>query len=475
MDGNIEKLILNRLIHDDEYMRKVIPYLSDDLFSTETFRIAYNTIKAFIDKYNKTPSVAALLIDLQENNSLLANSAEEVYKFIDTLKEQDISNSEWLVDKTEQFVQNRSLYNAIMRSINIYNGNDKKVTVAAIPELLTSALAVSFNPHVGHDYYENAEDRFAYYHTDHARLSFDIDLLNKITKGGVIRKTLNVLMGGTGGGKTLTMCHLASSYYMQGYNVLYISCEMAEEEISKRIDTNLLNVSMDDLMDMPLDEYKVRIRRIKNRTKGRLIVKEYPNSTANVNHFRALLNDLKLKKNFIPDVIIVDYINICTSARLKMGANVNSYGYIKAIAEELRGLAVENNIVLWTATQTNRNGLDSSELTMSDVSESVGLPFTADLMLALVSTEEIVALGQMLIIQLKNRYNDLNFFKRFVVGCDRSKMQLYDCEQNAQDDIMDDTAVMDVSEFGERDEEERAPKKMPRQKKPKKESMKGFS
>jgi replicative DNA helicase len=471
MDAGIENVILNRLVHDDDYMRRVLPYLDDSLFSSPSNKTAYTLIKEFIDKYNKCPSVAALSIEMEERTNLDATTAQQTYDLIQGFKTPELVDPKWLIDTTEKFVQSRSLMNAIMRSISIYKGSDKKLTTAAIPELLTSALAISFNPHIGHDFIEDAKSRYEYYHTEQSRIPFDIDLLNKITKGGVIRKTLNVLMAGTGGGKSLTMCHFAAANLMAGLNVLYITLEMSEEEITKRIDANLLNVTMDDLMAMPEGEYLTRINRIQSRTTGKLIVKEYPTSSANVNHFRALLNDLRLKKNFVPDVIYVDYINICTSSRVRMG-DANSYGYIKAIAEELRGLAVENNVPLWTATQVNRNGMESSDVSMTDVSESVGLPFTTDLMLALVSTEEIIALGQMLVIQLKNRYNDLNYFKRFVVGCDRGKMQLFDCEQNAQDDIMDDSPVMDNGEFGERLDEEEV-RKMPRSRK-KKPSMKGF-
>ena len=395
------------------------------------------------------PPVAAIEISLKESSKI---TETELSRALDTLKE--ISNDkaeqklEWLIDTTEKFCQERAIYNAIMDSIQIIDGKDANRGKGSIPTILSDALGVSFDPNVGHDYIDNFADRYDFYHRVEKRIPFDLEYFNKITKGGLPQKTLNIALAGTGVGKSLFMCHMAASCLTQNYNVLYITLEMSEERIAERVDANLMNVTMDDLANMPKDMYEKRMSKLKERVKGKLIIKEYPTASANPSHFRALINELSLKKNFKPDIIFIDYLNICASARIKAGANVNSYTYIKAIAEELRGLAVENNLPIVSATQTTRSGFSNSDPGLEDTSESFGLPATADFMFALVSNEELQNLGQMLVKQLKNRYNDPNLYKRFTIGVDRSKMKLYDLEEKAQNSVAQEVESKPVFDRG---------------------------
>ena len=385
----------------------------------------------FITKYNQQPTFDAIEIEIDNVRGVTDDVVKKVNETLNVLKDDTNStNVDWLIDSTEKFCQEKAIYNAITESLEIMNGKGK-LTKGAIPTLLSDALAISFDPNVGHDYLEQSDDRYEYYHRVQEKLSFDLEFLNKITKNGVPRKTLNVVMAGVGVGKSLFLCHLSAAYLNQGKNVLYITLELAEEEVAKRIDANLLNLSMDDLLALPKDMYDKRVSNLRQKTDGKLIIKEYPTTTASTYHFKALLNELNLKKGFIPDVIMVDYINICASARVKPGV-ANSYTYIKAIAEELRGLAVEHNVPLWTATQLTRGGYGSTDPDMTDTAESFGLPATADLFLAAITNENLEQLHQLMFKQLKNRYNDPSMNKRFIIGVDRSKMKLYDVEQSAQ-------------------------------------------
>lgn len=386
----------------------------------------------FINKYSQQPTFDALQIEIDNYHGATDDSIKSIIETLDSLKNDDnVTNMDWLVDSTEKFCQEKAIYNAITESLEIMNGKGK-LTKGAIPGLLSDALSISFDPNVGHDYFDNAENRYEYYHRVQEKLSFDLEFLNKITKKGVPRKTLNVIMAGVGVGKSLFLCHLSAAYLNQGKNVLYITLELAEEEVAKRIDANLLNITIDDLLVLPKDLYDKKVSNLRQKTDGKLIIKEYPTTTASTNHFKSLLNELNLKKSFIPDVIMVDYINICASARVKPGV-ANSYTYIKAIAEELRGLAVEYNVPVWTATQLTRGGYGSSDPDMTDTAESFGLPATADLFLAAITNEQLEQLNQLMFKQLKNRYNDPSMNKRFIIGVDRSKMKLYDVEQSAQD------------------------------------------
>ena len=434
---NTEQLILTNLIKNELYMRKVIPFLKPEYLSESHERKLFEEIKNFILKYNTQPSISALVLSAKESTKLSEN---ELNKTLDSLKEIGSDNSEqkleWLLDTTEKFCQEKAIYNGIMDSIQILDGKDPVRTKGSIPTILSDALSISFDPNIGHDYTGDFSSRYDFYHKVEKRIPFDLEYFNKITRGGLPQKTLNIALAGTAVGKSLFMCHVAASCLTQNYNVLYITLEMAEEKIAERIDANLLNVSIDDLMIMPKDMFEKRMKKIKDTVKGRLIIKEYPTASANPAHFRALLNDLSLKKNFKPDIIFIDYLNICASSRIKAGANVNSYTYIKAIAEELRGLAVEFNVPIVSATQTTRSGFTNSDPGLEDTSESFGLPATADFMFALISTEELQQLGQLMVKQLKNRYNDPTLHKRFTIGIDRAKMKLYDLEMKAQDNII---------------------------------------
>ena len=433
----IETAILNNLVYNDEYTRRVIPFLKAEYFTDHTEKTIYQTLWSYVDKYKASPDIEALTIDLQK-----APQTEEQYKSIqEYLTKYFIAHSkvdeQWLLDETEKFCKDKAIYNAILDGIHIIDGKSKDKTADAIPSILSDALAVSFDPHVGHDYIEQSEERYDFYHTVEEKIPFDLEFFNKITKGGLPNKTLNVCLAGTGVGKSLFMCHVAAAALMQNKNVLYITLEMAEKKIAERIDANLMNISMDDLHDLPRRMFESRVEKIQKKTEGKLIIKEYPTASAHCGHFRALYNELLLKKQFRPHIIFIDYINICASSRFKYGSNVNSYTYIKGIAEEMRGLAVELDLPIVSATQTTRQGFTSTDIGLEDTSESFGLPATADLMFALISTEDLEGLNQMLVKQLKNRYNDPTVNKRFIIGVDRGKMKLYDVSQKAQTDLVD--------------------------------------
>lgn len=437
----LEQTILRNLIQNEDYLRKVLPFLKDEYFFDKTEKVIFKEITEFTNKYNTCPSVEALSLSSKESKFLSEeeyNNCNSYLKEIEkSIKEIEKTDERWLIDKTEKFCQEKAVYNAVRNSITILEGKDKSNDKGSIPKLLSDALSVSFDNSVGHDYLEDSDNRYEFYHRKEERIPFDLDYFNKITKGGLPAKTLNIALAGTGVGKSLFMCHVAAGCMTQGKNVLYITMEMAEEKIAERIDANLLNVSIDDLMELPKDVYDKKVKRVKDMTMGKLIIKEYPTASASSIHFRTLLNELNLKKNFVPDIIFIDYLNICCSARIKAGANVNSYTYVKAIAEELRGLAVEFGVPIVSATQTTRSGYTSSDPGLEDTSESFGLPATADLMFALISSEELEALNQIMVKQLKNRYSDPTTHKRFVLGIDRSKMKLYDVEQSAQGGIAD--------------------------------------
>lgn len=446
VDITTEDLIFSQLIHNEKYIRSTLPYIKEQYFAGHEYRVIFDIIRTYFDKYNTSPTISALKIELDDQaiNQETHTSCVELLK---RLQHIDV-DYDWSIKQTEKYCQDKAIYNAIMESITIIDNKSDK-DKGAIPQILSDALGVSFDSNIGHDFLENFEARYDFYHQKVERLPFDIDYLNKITRGGVPRKTLNVILAGTGVGKTLMMCHFAAANLMQGKNVLYITLEMAEERIAERIDANLMSVPLNDLETYPKETYETKIQRIRNKTNGKLIVKEYPTASVGSGHFRHLLNELKMKKKFVPDIIYIDYLNLCSSSRIRAGSTVNSYTMVKAIAEELRGLAVEFNLPIFTATQTNRTGFTSSDVGLEDTSESFGLPATADFMFAAISSEELESLGQLLIKQLKNRYNDPALYRRFVVGVDRSRMKIYDVEQNAQKDIMqDDTPVMDNSDFG---------------------------
>jgi replicative DNA helicase len=425
-------------LRNDDYTRKVLPFIKNEYFSAEEDRVLYKEIKDFVIKYNKAPTYDALQIEIDSLPSLKEDQVKNINSTIDDFRSNtDDTNIDWLVDSTEKFCQEKALYHAIMSSIEIMNNKNGALTTGAIPTILSDALAVSFDPNVGHDYLEDFDKRYDYYHRVLEKIPFDLEFFNKITKNGLPKKTLNIALAGTGVGKSLFMCHVAASCLNQGKNVLYITLELAEEEVAKRIDANLMNITFEDLMSLSKDMYEKKANMIKSKTNGKLIVKEYPTAGASSMHFKALLNELNLKKSFKPDIIFIDYLNICMSSRVKPGSNINSYTYIKSIAEELRGLAVEFEVPVVSATQTTRSGFTSSDVGLEDTSESFGLPATADFMFALISTEELQALGQIMVKQLKNRYNDPTMNKRFMLGIDRSKMKLYDVENTAQMDIID--------------------------------------
>ena len=432
----IETTILRNLVYDEEFSRKVIPFIQLDYFEQRIERVIFEEISKFIVKYGSSITTEALTIQLEDRDDLNETEIKESRDAVSLFTDDKVDN-QWLVDTTEKWCRDRAIYLALMESISLADGKDDKKGRDAIPSILSDALAVSFDNHIGHDYLEDYEDRYESYHRKEERIEFDLDLFNKITKGGIPNKTLNIALAGTGVGKSLFMCHVASSVLLQGKNVLYITLEMAEEKIAERIDANLLNVNIQNIIDIPKPMFGSKVTNLTRKTQGQLIIKEYPTASAHSGHFKALLNELALKKSFKPDIIFVDYLNICASSRYRANANVNSYSYIKAIAEELRGLAVEANLPIVSATQTTRSGYGSSDVDLTDTSESFGLPATADLMFALISTEELEGLNQIMVKQLKNRYNDPTIYKRFVVGIDRAKMRLYDCEQSAQQDIVD--------------------------------------
>jgi replicative DNA helicase len=453
-----DHLILNQLLNDEDYARRTLPYLKSEYFSDRIERIVYEQIDVFINKFNALPSREALSIEIGNLTNINDKDYTQLNEYVSTLIETGDHDRQWLIDTTEKFCQEKALHNAIMESIAIIDDNEGKKDKGAIPEILSDALSVSFDPNVGHDFIDNASDRFDFYHKVEERIPFDITKLNDITKGGVPKKSLNIILAGTGVGKSLAMCHMASANLLDGKNVLYITMEMAEEKIAERIDANILNVTLDDLKTLPRQSYEKKMERVKGKTSGKLIVKEYPTAAAGTGHFRHLLNELRLKKSFKPDIIYIDYLNICASSRMKMGASINSYTYIKAIAEELRGLAVEQQVPIWSATQTTRSGYGNSDVGLEDTSESFGLPATADFMMAIIASEELEQLNQVMVKQLKNRYGDPNTNKRFVVGIDRAKMRLYDVEDSAQDDLIDvDSNYQDkpINSFGTREKKDK--------------------
>ena len=425
----IELTILRNLLFTEEYYRKVVPFLKADYFQEHDEKIIFEEIQDFSGKYDKVPTQEVLLINLQNRTDLTEESFNNAVVTVKSLTDEWV-DFDWVLDATEKWCQDRAIYLALMQSIKIADGGDSKLDKGAIPSILQDALAVSFDEHIGHDYIEQSQDRYDFYHRTEEKIPFDLEKFNYITKGGIPNKTLNIALAGTGVGKSLFMCHMASSVLLQGRNVLYITCEMAEEKIAERIDANLLNVNIRDIAELPEVLYKSKVTEISRKTQGKLIIKEYPTASAHAGHFKALLSDLSLKKGFKPDIIFIDYLNICASARYK-GAIVNSYTYVKAIAEELRGLAVEHNLPIVSATQTTRSGFGSSDPDLTDTSESFGLPATADLMFALISTEELEQQGRLMVKQLKNRYNDPTSSRKFMVGIDRSKMRLYDVAEDA--------------------------------------------
>src|SRR5210317_1779482 len=439
--SRIEQTIISSLFFREDYTRKVLPFIKEEYFGNRVEQILFGQIFQFVEKYNNLPTKDAMLIELSQRRDINEEELSHIKDYVVAVENSE-ADEQWLLETTEKFCKDRAVHNAVLSGIKILDGKDKKQTPEAIPHILSEALAVSFDKSVGHDYIEDAEARFKFYHTKEKRYQFDLDYMNRITKGGVPSKTLNIALAGTGVGKSLFMCHVASSYLLQGLNVLYITLEMAEERIAERIDANLLDVTMEDLHEMPKQLYDGKIKKLREKTQGQLIVKEYPTASAHAGHFKSLINELALKKSFRPDVIFIDYLNICASSRFK-GGNISSYFYIKAIAEELRGLAVENNVPIFSATQTTRTGFVSTDIGLEDTSESFGLPATADFMFALMSNEELEALGQMKVKQLKNRYNDPTMNKSFIVGVDRSKMRLYDVENSAQN-IVDSNQTEDV-------------------------------
>jgi len=441
----IEKVILRNLVYNEEYLRKVLPFIEPDYFNDRNERVVFEHITKYAAEYNSLITKEVLQIEVEDRRDITQDEVKNIFGTINELEDIEC-DFEWLSDTTEKWCRDRAIYLALMESIKIADGQDDKKNRDAIPTILSDALSVSFNRNVGHDYLEDYEERYELYNRKESRIQFDLEYFNKITKGGLPNKTLNIALAGTGVGKSLFMCHHASSVLLEGKNVLYITLEMAEEKIAERIDANLLNVNIQEIVDLPKPIFEGKVTNLAKKTQGSLIIKEYPTASAHSGHFKALLNELALKKSFKPDIIFIDYLNICASSRYRAGSNVNSYSYIKAIAEELRGLAVEANVPIVSATQTTRSGFASSDVDLTDTSESFGLPATADLMFALISTEELEALNQIMVKQLKNRYNDPTIFKRFVVGVDRAKMRLYDCEQQAQEDILDNKQEEDYND-----------------------------
>ena len=451
----IEKTILANLIHNEQYTRKVLPFIKGDYFSDRTERTVFEEIQKFVDKYNDLPNQNALEVELDSRKDLNEEDYKRVLSVVTELKKDDNVIFDWLVETTEDFCKDKAVYNAIVDGIAIIDGKDKKRGVDALPSILTDALAVGFDNRVGHDYLHDTDARFEFYHKIEEKIPFDLEFFNRITKGGLPQKTLNIALAGTGVGKSLFMCHMAANCLSQGRSVLYITLEMAEERIAERIDANLMNISIDDLHKLAKQMFDDKINSIAQKTNGKLVIKEYPTASAHSNHFRGLIKELAIKKSFKPDIIFIDYLNICASSRFKANGNVNSYMYIKAIAEELRGLAVETNVPIMSATQTTRSGFSNSDVGLEDTSESFGLPATADLMFALISNEELDELNQIAVKQLKNRYNDPTTNKRFVIGIDRAKMKLSDVEDAEQQGLADSNQetfaepVFDSTDFGE--------------------------
>ena len=447
MDINLEQTILRNLLTNNEYARKVAAFLSPDYFEG-VYKNLFKEFTKFIAKYNKLPTMESFKIEIDEGDRLNEEQYRHAIEILPNIFTPEKENLDWLIDRTEKWCQDRAVYNAVMESIMVIDGKHQTLTKNAIPEILSKALSVTFDTNIGHDYLENVDKRYDFYHEQEERIPFDLDYFNQITKGGLPNKTLNIALAGTGVGKSLFMCHCAGAVLSQGKNVLYITMEMSEERIAERIDANLLDVPIDQLENLSKDMFRDRVGEIAKRTQGKLIIKEYPTGQANTSHFRALLNELKLKKNFVPDVIYIDYLNICASSRMKgMGGAINSYSYIKSIAEEIRGLAVEFDVPIVSATQTTRSGFSNDDVGLEDTSESFGLPATADLMFALISNPELNSKGKILVKQLKNRYNDPTMNQRFVVGVDRSKMRLFDCDQSSSVPE-DDVPVFDNTDSG---------------------------
>mgnify|MGYP003335783365 CR=1 FL=1 len=452
--NRLEQTIIKNLIYNEDYTRKVLPFIRPDYFANNVEQVVFKEVFDFINKYKNPPTHEALVINFTEKKNLTEQQVRDALELLNDIhkNKDEPSETKWLIEQTEKFCQDKAIYNAIMESVNILDSKGEKRSKGEIPKLLSDALGVSFDNNIGHDYMQDADSRYESYHKVESRIRFDLEYFNTITKGGLPRKTLNIALAGTGVGKSLFMCHCAAANLSEGRNVLYITMEMAEEKIAERIDANLLNISLNELHTIGKEDYIRKFSTLQNKTHGKLIIKEYPTASASALHFRALLNDLALKKSFRPDIIYIDYLNICCSARIKPGANVNSYSYIKSIAEELRGLAVEADVPIVSATQTTRSGYSNSDVELTDTSESFGLPATADFMFALITNEELEGLNQILVKQLKNRYADPSSNKRFVLGVDRSKMRLYDAEQSAQEDITDsgqDTPPLNT--FGNRE------------------------
>ena len=447
---SVEKLIVSNRVYNEDYGRKAIPFLREEYFHSVADRTVFGLMHEYVEKYNSFPSKEALGIDLA-NKSLGQQTFNEAKEVIESLSAEE-TKLDWLLDQTEKFCQEKAIYNGIMQSIQILDDKTGERAKGSIPKILSDALGVSFDTSIGHDFLEDSDTRFEFYHTKEVRIPFDMDYFNKITGGGLPRKTLNIALAGTGVGKSLFMCHCASANLLGGLNVLYITLEMSEEKIAERIDANLLDLPISELATIPKDMYERRVAKLKSKAKGKLIIKEYPTACAGSGNFRHLLNELKLKKNFIPDVIYIDYLNICMSSRLKAGNNINSYTYVKAIAEELRGLAVEFNVPVISATQTTRSGYSSSDVGLEDTSESFGLPATADLMFALIATDELSEQNQIMVKQLKNRFSDPATIRKFIVGIDKTKMRLFDVEQKEQEGLTDGP-LMDKTKFGTEDRE----------------------
>ena len=439
----VEQTILKNLIQSEQFTRKVIPFLKAEYFADSSEQLVYKEIKSYFEKYTKSPTLEALLINLENDTTHSESIIKGSKELLGSMPDEE-TPLDWLVDETEKWCKDRAIYIAVMDSIEVIDKKSQRST-GEIPELLKDALSVSFDQHIGHDVLEDAEDRYEFYTTEEEKLPFDLEYFNKITKGGLPNKTLNICLAGTGVGKSLFMCHMASSALMMNKNVLYITLEMSEERIAERIDANIMNVPMKDWPDMYKKEYGKKIGRLKSKTQGKLIVKEYPTAAAHAGHFRHLLQELEIKKDFKPDIIFIDYLNICASQRIRPGQGANSYTLVKSIAEELRGVAVECDVPIMSATQTTRSGFGSTDIGLEDTSESFGLPATADLMFALITSEELEELDQLVVKQLKNRYNDPTIFKRFVIGVDRARMKLYDVEQEAQEELVDGEMLIDDS------------------------------
>lgn len=452
----LEKTIVSNLLFNEEYCRRVFPYIKGEYFDENSLRKIFETFSEYVNEYKEPPSIEALKISIDKRKDLNESSYKEVSQVIDSLSVDKDTNQEWLVDETEKFCQDKDLYNSIRKAILILDGQDKQNDKGSIPKLLSDSLGISFDSSVGHDFLEDYSDRYEYYHRKEERLPFDIEILNKITKGGIPRKSMTVLLATTGGGKSLVKCHMAATSLMYGKNVLYITMELAEEEVARRIDANLLDTRLDELMMLPKETYEARVSRVKSKTPGKLIIKEYPTGSAHAGHFRHLLNELRMKKNFVPDIIFVDYLNICASSRVKGVAAANSYTLVKSIAEEVRGLAMEFNAAIVTSSQFNRGAYDSSDVDLSNTSESMGITHTADAIFGLITTEDLDNLKQLMIKQLKNRWGDISYYKRFVVGIDRAKMKLFELEEVAQNNVLsgdrkknDDTPTFDKTKFNE--------------------------